>query len=132
MKKSLSAFLQNYKKLKHLLIEEDEWKTLHFPQKYLRSFKQFSVFLGGDKYPTLPSVIIGANILLNDLEKICYSLDSKKERSWSDEQLIHAFQASRDKLLKYYNLTNWIYGVVLILDPRHKLETFDKTCWGKT
>ncbi|XP_044018781.1 uncharacterized protein LOC122859328 [Aphidius gifuensis] len=42
-----------------------------------------------------------------------------------------AFQAGRDKILKHYHKSNWIYCAVLILDPRHKLETFDRTSWGK-
>lgn len=132
MRKAISALANNEKKLNHLVIDEAEWELLDKLQKYLKSFKQFSTLLGGDKYPTLPAVIVGANILLDKLEKLCHSWDQKPDRSPDDERLIIAFQAARDKLIKYYNLTNWIYGVVLILDPRHKLESFDKTPWGKS
>lgn len=38
-------------------------------------------------------------------------------------------QAGKDKMLKHYIKTNWIYCVVLILDPEHKFETFKKTAW---
>jgi len=41
-----------------------------------------------------------------------------------------SFQAARDKILKHYKKTNWIYCISLILDPRHKAETFDLTAWG--
>ncbi|CAD6203840.1 GSCOCG00009825001-RA-CDS, partial [Cotesia congregata] len=47
-----------------------------------------------------------------------------------DEQLILGFQAARDKMLKHYKKTNWFYCTTLILDPRHKVETFDLTPWG--
>lgn len=32
---------------------------------------------------------------------------------------------------KHYNKTNWIYCIVLILDPRHKVEAFSSSSWGK-
>jgi len=57
-------------------------------------------------------------------------LDEKIQRTVVDEQLILGFQVARDKILKHYKKTNWIYCVSLILDPRHKAETFDLTLWG--
>lgn len=71
------------------------------------------------------------NMLLDKIEAEISNLDNKKERTAVDENLIYSFQAARDKLIKYYNKTNWIYCVVLILDPRHKKETFALTVWGK-
>jgi len=65
------------------------------------------------------------------LQAIIKLLNDKKGKSQTDENLLWAFQAARDKLIKYYNKTNWIYCVVLLLDPRHKLETFNLTNWGK-
>lgn len=47
-----------------------------------------------------------------------------------DEQLILGFQAARDKMLKHYKKTNWFYFPTPILDPKHKIETFDLTPWG--
>lgn len=42
-----------------------------------------------------------------------------------DQQLITAYEAALSKLLKYYSKTNWVLCIVLLLDPRHKTETFD-------
>jgi len=42
-----------------------------------------------------------------------------------------AYQAAYDKMIYYYAKTNWICCLVLILDPRHKVETFNLTKWGK-
>ena len=80
---------------------------------------------------TLPSVVVAFNILIDKIETICKDLDCKTNRSPNDELLILAFQAGRDKLLKHYLKCNWIYCVSLILDPRHKLDCFDFTEWGK-
>ena len=52
-------------------------------------------------------------------------------RTRADEVLLLAVQAGRDKMLKHYIKNNWIYCVVLILDPRHKVESFDLSDWGK-
>jgi len=58
-------------------------------------------------------------------------LDSKKDQNEVDINMLSAYRVGRDKLLKYYQKTNWMYCVSLILDPRHKSETFEKTSWGK-
>ncbi|CAF4842459.1 unnamed protein product [Pieris macdunnoughi] len=58
-------------------------------------------------------------------------LDEKPNRTEVDERLILGFQAARDKMLKHYKKSNWIYCTTLILDPRHKAQTFDITLWGQ-
>jgi len=75
-------------------------------------------------------VVIGINLLLDKLELWAQELDNKNNRCAVDEQLIFALQSARDKILKHYKKSNWIYCVSLILDPRHKIEAFDKTAWG--
>ncbi|CAH1111968.1 unnamed protein product [Psylliodes chrysocephalus] len=42
----------------------------------------------------------------------------------------HETEAARDTIIKHDKKTNWIYCSTLILDPRHKAETFDLTVWG--
>lgn len=76
-------------------------------------------------------VVVAVNLLLDKIEQIVSNLDAAENRSKADEVLLLAFQAGRDKLLKHYNKTNWIYCVALILDPRHKMESFNVTTWGK-
>ncbi|XP_033217288.1 uncharacterized protein LOC117173036 [Belonocnema kinseyi] len=49
------------------------------------------------------------------------------ERTSVDEILAKALKAAVDKILKHYRKTNWIYCIVLILDPCHKVETFQLT-----
>lgn len=34
-------------------------------------------------------------------------------------------------MLKHYNQANWVCCAILILDPRHKVETFASTSWGR-
>lgn len=104
---------------------------LKIVHKYLNFFKQTTLAFSGDKSPSLPSVIININILIDSIEKLCFKLNNKIDRNSVDETLILAFQSGREKILKYYNKTNWIYCSTLILDPRHKLEVFDHTFWGR-
>lgn len=112
-------------------ITANEWQVLEKLHKFLINFKLLSTKLGGDKYVTLPLVIVSFNLLLDKIESMVKQLDEKPNRSEVDERLILAFQAARDKMLKHYKKSNWIYCTSLILDPRHKAQTFDLTMWGK-
>lgn len=95
-------------------------------EKYINFVKNI---LSGGKYVTLPLVVISFNLLI---EKIENTVNDQSKRlndqiPWTedDDKLIRAFLAGRDKMLKHYKKTNWIYCVSLILDPKHKEETFD-------
>lgn len=76
-------------------------------------------------------MVIGFNMLLDKIESLITTLDNKVDRDLVDENVLLAFQAGRDKLLKHYRKTNWNYCTALILDPRHKIETFTLTSWGR-
>lgn len=131
MQKSVSALASREATLRNMIITEEDWRLLYMLQKDLKCFKKLSNVLCGDTYATLPSVIVSVNILLDSIEMLCHELDAKPDRNTTDERVIHAFQAGREKLLKHYDKTNWIYCAALILDSRHKLETFDKIQWRK-
>ena len=70
-------------------------------------------------------------MLIDEIEKYTHELDSIEDLNSNDEMLIKAFQAGRDKILKHYDRCNWIYCVALILDPRHKIDCFENSSWGK-
>lgn len=131
MRKSISEFTKHTQSLRHLCIDEDEWNLLAIIQKQLQSLKKLSEIPSGDQDCTLPTVVVGINVLLDGIEKFCTNLDTKTERTPIDESLIKAFQSGRDKILKHYSKSNWVYCAALVLDPRHKLETCDKTSWGR-
>lgn len=131
MKNAINPLCDHNECLKNFKIRDDEWNTLTLVNSFLRYFKDLSTILCGDHYPTLPSVIVGFNILIDNIEKLMFELDSKQNRTESDELIICAFKAGRDKMLKHYKKTNWIYCAALILDPRHKVATFSRTSWGR-
>lgn len=87
--------------------------------------------LSRDKYITLPLVIISFNLLLDKIDYLINKLDNMDNRQKKDEILLLPIQAGLDKMLKHYQKTNWVYCVALILDSRHKIETFELTKWGK-
>lgn len=127
VKEALNILCDNISNLKDLKITEKEWILISNICQYLRSFKTLSSVFEGEKYCTLPMVVIGVNMLLDKLELWAHELDHKIERTTTDEQMLYCIQAARDKIVKHYNKTNWIYCVVLILDPRHKVDTFSST-----
>lgn len=105
-----------------------------FLQKINVFLQKFEIVLNaicGETYVTFPIVVVAFNLLLSKIESIVLELDIKPNCSVVDETLLIAFQASIDKMLKHYRKTNWIYCSCLILDPRHKIETFLLTEWVK-
>lgn len=127
----LGVLCQNVADLKPYALCDEEWKLLEEVHKLLINFKILSKKLGGEKYVTLPMVVVCINILIDNLESKIFEWDRNADRSPVEEQLIIGFQAARDKILKHYRKSNWIYAAILILDPRHKLEAFDMTRWGQ-
>lgn len=117
--------------LKLFKLSEVEWSCLEKIVSYLANFKYVSDILSKEKIATLPSVVVACNTLIDEIENLCFELDNKPDRTEDDEVILLAFQAGRNKLLKHYKKCNWLYCVSLILDPRHKVETFDVTSWGK-
>ncbi|CAI3083009.1 unnamed protein product [Diatraea saccharalis] len=117
--------------LKDFQITDSEWQILEKIHKFLINFKVLSTKIGEEKYVTLPLVIVSFNLLLDKIESMVKQLDEKPNRSEVDERLILAFQAARDKILKHYKKSNWIYCTSLILDLRHKAQIIDLTIWGK-
>lgn len=115
----------------NLKVEEPNWVLIGNIVKFLKPLKTLSSLLGGEKYCTLSMVVLGINLLIDKYEKWAFELD-RAHRTQVDEQLIFAINAARDKILKHYNKTNWMYCVALILDPRHKIAGFNLTPWGKT
>lgn len=107
-----------------------EWSLLNILIRFLRQYKVLSTALGGEKYVTLPLVVIGINMMLDKLESFILSYQNSPDNFVTDV-VCQAATAARDKLIKHYTKSNWIYCVILILDPRHKVETFQLTTWGK-
>lgn len=95
MKNSSSAFCLQDKKLKIFYITDEEWYLFKLIEKYLRIFKQLSDSLAGDQYATLPSVVIGVNIIIDSIEALCHHLDNKPNRTAVDQRVIFAFNAGR-------------------------------------
>lgn len=121
----------NQNTLSQFKIVENDWNLIGYIVKYLKPFKTLSNLLAGEKYCTLSMVVLGVNLLLDKLEQWAFALDTPN-RTVSEESIIMALNASRNKILKHYDKTNWMYCVSLILDPRHKKEAFQLTCWGRS
>lgn len=112
-------------------VSEAEWSLLKKLVKYLCHFKALSNVFSGETYATWPLVVIGINMIIDKLEALILSYQKSPTPNSIDDVIHDASIAARDKLVKHYRKTNWMYGVVLILDPRHKVKTFQRTTWGR-
>lgn len=64
--------------------------------KFLINFKILTTKLGGEKYVTLPLVIVSFNLLIDKIENTINHLYTKLNRTEIDKRLIFGFQAARD------------------------------------
>lgn len=73
-------------------------------------------------YPTLSITVPLYNILIDHLED---TVDNNNINSNIQE----AAKICRDKILEYYNKTNKIYILAVVLDPRFKIKYFVENNW---
>lgn len=130
MRPALDLLWQNCGRLSEFKLNTEEWSLVDQIHQFLRNFEMISTALGGEHYATLPLVIVAFNLLLNRIESTVTALDKKPDPGNVDEILLLAFQTGRDKMLKHYHKTNWLYCTALIIDSRHKVDTFLLTQWG--
>lgn len=133
MQRSLVYFCKINEKMQKYFITEQEWLLLSKISKILKSFKELTDELSGEKYVTLPLVVIGFNLLLvlitKHIDRLRETLES--DRTTVDCNILKGLEACFEKLMKHYNKSNWVYCALLVLDPRHKVDMFYKTSWGK-
>ena len=129
---ALKMLWEHCSDLKQYKIEENQWNIIKYILDFLKYFKQVTKLVSSEKKAILPSAVVAFNMLLDKIECIIIDLDNKLDRNDNDEKLLLALQAGRDKLVKHYRKCNWVYSIILILDPRHKITSFDLTEWGKS
>lgn len=131
LKPALIILNQNIEKIKLYQLNDDEWELLEKVLAFLKHFNQLSTILCGEKYPTLPMVVLSFNMLLDKIDGQITDYQNKVNKTAIEKSLLEAFLNCKIKLMKHYLKSNWVYCCILILDPRHKVETFSMTSWGR-
>lgn len=133
MQRSLSLLSEANKDLKKYKLLVSEWILLSTIFEFLSYFEELTEILSWEKYVTLPLTIIGFNLLLDQITLFIDNLRSKPDEGliWTDNAILLGLEACLAKLIKHYQKSYWIYGAILLLDLRHKLEAFNNTSWGK-
>lgn len=129
MKTALKMLCQDCEELKKFDVLDEEWSSLDKLLPLLGNINYITNLLSHEKTPTLPTAVVAFNVLLDKIECTMASFESNKNKL--DTALAFALQSGRDKMLKHYVKCNWVYSISLILDPRHRYESFDSTQWGK-
>ena len=107
MQLAINLMCNHNQALKNFRITDYEWELLKETYKYLRHFKVLTKVFSGDKYPTLNAVVLGFNMLLDKLEASISTLYRKTELNPIEDNMLAALEAA------------------------NKIETFEKTSWGK-
>ena len=87
-------------------LSEDDWVLLSGAYKHLKLFKYVSKTLSGEKYISLPLVIIDFNLLLDQIDKAVREIDANPSWSFNDLKIRDVLVAAHEKLLKHYRKCN--------------------------
>ena len=101
-----------------------EWETIEHILHLLRPFAELTGYMSSQSYPTLSSIIVYYNAILDHLDN--YEEDPFYKQNKHLQIIESAAGAAKIKLLQYYNKTTDIYCVVTLLDPRCNLAFFKK------
>jgi hypothetical protein len=99
------------------LLEQDTWVKFESIAKFLQPFKEATEYSCAEKYPTLSTVVPFYNILLEH---------SLTYMNHSDHFMKEAANEAKDKLLKYYSSAQNTSFIATILDPRLKMEYYER------
>ncbi|OAL68712.1 hypothetical protein A7D00_7370 [Trichophyton violaceum] len=133
LRDTFTLFIQRWldDDLSHLRIQVEEWSQLEYLFELLVPF--YVVTLGVSKAAD-PSV----NLIYDIYEYLYDHLDAsikklKSKRVPWKVTLYTGIRAAREKLSTYYAQTNkaqgYLYAMATILDPKSKLQTFNKASW---
>ena len=106
MQRSLHLLCEINEPLQKYLISDYEWLLLSKVYKFLRYFKELTEALSGEKYVTLPLIVIVFNMLV---DRIAASIDVLREKAdlcLMDESMLQALEVCLAKFMKQYEKSN--------------------------
>lgn len=112
------------KDLADFQLTSNEWETIEHILHLLRPFAELTNYMSSQTYPTLSSVIVYYNVILDHLDN--YEEDPVYKQNEHLQIIESAARAAKIKMLQYYNKTTDIHCVVTLLDPRCNLAYFKK------
>ena len=91
--------------------------------KFLVPFDVLTKFVDRCKYPTLSNVVPLYNQIVDTIA--VWSRDETQSI-----EIRHAAVIALDKLIKYYDKTSDIYLIATVMDPRLKINIFQRQGWA--
>lgn len=73
---------------------------------FLKNFASVLTLIEGDKYATLPMVVLMYNMVLDKLEATAKQLEQQNTRNVLEDPLMDAYHTAYDKMVCYYAKTN--------------------------
>jgi len=98
----------------------NSWTNFERIFEYLLPFRQATLLICGDTYPSISMIVPLYNSLLDHLKFWMV------EKSNPSEALHRSIVSANAKLSDYYNSTSDCYTISTVLDPRFKLEYYKK------
>ena len=104
-------------------METEDWQKLQHILFFLHPFAAVTTFMSGQTYPTVSSIIVFFNAIMDHVERFKSSELPSIVRTAAKE--------SFKKLKQYYNKTSKMNCIVTLLDPRCNLSYFRKDGFTK-
>ncbi len=119
----LSMVAADDPELRALSLTDDEWGIMAEIRRALGAFDAVTDVVSASKHPTLTGTIPMYNLLIDACEDFV-------EECTDNEMLCRAIDAAREKLRSYYARANAaVYPIATIIDPRVKMEYYEREGW---
>ena len=125
MRQELKKLTAMQTELRSIELFENEWENIEEILNFLRPFTVIMRHVEGLQYPTLNCTLPLYNSLLHMIDDLL--LDPNKS-----ERIKQAANRAKETISIYYNRTNPLYLIAIIMDPRLKLNYFTSHGWNNS
>jgi hAT family C-terminal dimerisation region/Domain of unknown function (DUF4413) len=130
LRQAIDSTLRSDRNFATLFLEDDDWKSLTHLNSFLEPFKEVTVFMSSEKFPSVSFCAMVYNTVFDHLK--AYIPDQNKKSSTDSgnvnetpDWITAAAQSAWNKLEKYYPSSDGlVYVLGTVLDPRCKLDYY--------
>jgi len=105
-------------------LQPKEWEQIEQMLLFLQPFADLTTYLSSETYPTISSIIVYYNAILDHLDETEHIAQSQCKKHL--QVIEEAATVAKKKMLQYYNRTTDLHCVITLLDPRCKVAYFEK------
>jgi len=122
--KVVTALCKQDRDLFEYQMNSEEWEQIKHMLSFLQPFAEVTSYMSGEAYPTVSSIIVFFNGIMDHLDSCENKAIYRKNNHL--KIISRAAESANIKMKQYYNLTTNLHSVVTLLDPRCNMDFFEK------